>query len=230
MICRAIIAIDVIWHTCDHIPVFAIGLVMQNAAVEILQSERDKISTEIEAHREAARSLGKRLKEIDGAIAQLCQGGAPKEETRAPGGSSSTLTEMVGVALSEFGEGTTALEIAEYLSASGRDTTNTTVSSILHRMKKAGTATKMGSKWFAVVHEKGSAEAEPDSNAGDVAERSIAPDSKSGGAVPEKPVPVGSNPTVSAPFNRDREKFLGGSNLSGASTNHQFPIFGEKGG
>ena len=34
---------------------------------------------------------------------------------------------------------------------------------------------------------------------GDVAERLIASDSKSDGAAPEKPAPVGSNPTVSAP-------------------------------
>ena len=42
------------------------------------------------------------------------------------------------------------------------------------------------------------------SNVGDVAERSIASGSKSDGAAPEKPAPVGSNPTVSAPVTSER--------------------------
>ena len=42
---------------------------------------------------------------------------------------------------------------------------------------------------------------------GDVAERSIAADSKSDGADPTKEAPVGSNPTVSAPVIRDQVPF-----------------------
>lgn len=52
---------------------------------------------------------------------------------------------------------------------------------------------------------------------GSVAERSNAPDSKSGGAAPEKPAPVGSNPTASAPSHRVRENLLGGVSLPGSS-------------
>ena len=54
---------------------------------------------------------------------------------------------------------------------------------------------------FGLHEMKTPAKAGAQSNAGTVAERSIAPDSKSGGEGPEKFAPVGSNPTGSAPIN-----------------------------
>ncbi len=52
---------------------------------------------------------------------------------------------------------------------------------------------------WRTVNDEGPAEARPDV-VGDVAERFNAPDSKSGGEGPQKQTPVGSNPTVSAPY------------------------------
>jgi hypothetical protein len=57
---------------------------------------------------------------------------------------------------------------------------------------------------------------------GSVAERSIAPDSKSGGAAPEKKAPVGSNPTTSAPNPLRTNDFLGSSSLATQTSNPTF--------
>jgi hypothetical protein len=65
------------------------------------------------------------------------------------------------------------------------------------------------------------------SNVGSVADWSIAADSKSGGAGPQKSSPVGSNPAVSAPFAR---KLMVGAALPSSPSNLQTSLFGKKRG
>lgn len=83
---------------------------------------------------------------------------------------------------------------------------------------------------FDLEKEEGPDESGPQSDVGSVAERSIAPDSKSGGAAPEKPAPVGSNPTTSAPFNLAKGDLLASASSFGGPIHLDIPPLWKKGG
>jgi hypothetical protein len=197
---------------------------MSNAAVEILKDEKAKLASELEAHKEAVRSLNRKLREIDAAILHLVGDDdvVVSGITRQSRGTGPRLADLVAEALPREGVGTTALEISKQLTKSGRETSNTTVSSILSRMRRDGFAVKRGGHWYLAAEEKGSGEKpEPNSSSGDG-------DGSQGRA--SHPSPAGSTPVVSTLFHREREKFLGASSLSSAQPTIALPGVGKKGG
>ncbi|MBD8892096.1 hypothetical protein [Roseibium litorale] len=198
---------------------------MSNAAINILKDEKARLVSELDAHKEAVRDLNRKVKEIDAAIFHLIgDGDVPvTESARQPRGSGPRLANLVAQALPRDGAGTTALEISKQLTDAGRETTNTTVSSILSRMRKDGTAVKKNGFWYLATDEKGPDEtSEPFSSSGDG-------DGSQGRA--SHPSPAGSTPVVSTVLHREREKFLGQSSLSSAQPTIKLPGLGNtKGG
>lgn len=85
---------------------------------------------------------------------------------------------------------------------------------------------KQGFGWSThTISNEEPAEAGSQSNVGTVAERSIAPDLKSGGEGPQKFAPVGSNPTGSAPIHRNMSTLLTGTTAPAAPINPTIPPF-----
>lgn len=186
---------------------------MEHPAVQILRVEREKRAQELDALLHSVRDLKSAIRSIDEAIQMLSAGsGVPPlaAPNARPAAAAGTLKSIVAEILEERpGLGTT--EIKSALADRGRETDVNTVLGTLSRARREGLIHKRGRVWFVgggesnadvVSSEKteAPADAEASSNVGSVAERSIAPDSKSGGASGSSQAPVGSNPTTSAPF------------------------------
>ncbi|RWP58003.1 hypothetical protein [Mesorhizobium sp.] len=121
-----------------------------NHAVQVLLTERENISASIEKMQADLKDAKVALRSIDDAIAHLT--GAPATTARSEG---PTLKELILEQLS-VDRDLTPLEIASALSASGRETSNTSVSSILSRLKADGLAEKAGDGWKKIENAKGS--------------------------------------------------------------------------
>lgn len=120
--------------------------VPQNPAIEALVRERDSASAEIERLQADIKIARHKLRSFEDAIALLT--GAPA--ARAEG---ATLKQLVLEQLSGSLGGMTPIEIANAITASGRETINTSVSPILSRLLKDGAVTKSGDRWRVVKNE-----------------------------------------------------------------------------
>ena len=118
----------------------------ENPAIEVLARERDAAAADAERLSAQVRELRTKIRALEDAIRRL----QPEEgeEMAAPTGGAGTLNERVVEHLRFDGEGETPQSIADAITAEGRDTSNTTVSSILSRLRKAGKAEKRGSRWY----------------------------------------------------------------------------------
>lgn len=121
-----------------------------NHAVQVLLNERETIVAGIERMQAELKDAKTALRSIDDAISQLT--GVPSPALRPEG---PTLKDLI-LAQLDFERDQTPLEIASALTASGRDTSNTSVSSILSRLKVDGLVEKTGEGWKKVRNAKGS--------------------------------------------------------------------------
>jgi hypothetical protein len=122
-----------------------------------------------------------------------------------------TMKQLTEKALREnFPNGATAIKLVEFFhEAWGRkDIVRSSLSPQLSRLKAEHKVDLHGKVWKIKESEKGPEKSEPSSDVGAVAERSNAPDSKSGGPSSSKNTmgPVGSNPTGSAPVFTAQER------------------------
>jgi hypothetical protein len=115
----------------------------ENPAVRVLEKEREVVASEIEDMQARLKEARHALRSIEDAIAMLT--GAPAPSMRSDG---PTLKELILEHLTGDGPGKTPLEIANSLTAAGRETGNTTVSSILSRLKGEGAVEKRNDRWF----------------------------------------------------------------------------------
>lgn len=116
-----------------------------NPAIEVLQRERDQVATAIDEMSDLLKDARAKQKSIDEALALLT--GQPIPE-RGKSGGGPRLNDLILDTLKVDGMGQTPAEIAELLTESGRETANTTVSSMLSRMKKDGEAENRDGRWF----------------------------------------------------------------------------------
>lgn len=170
---------------------------MNNPAIMVLTHERDQTAAEIERLSDDLKEARAKLRSLDEAIATLTGQPAPERGR----GTGPTLNEQVSEVLQEK-PGKTPAEIADILTANGRETSNTTISSILSRMRKEGEVENRDGRWFLSAEiEKGSDESEPQSSLGPVGrERGYPP------SAPEGSIPSGS--TASRPFGDIAGEFL----------------------
>lgn len=160
-----------------------------NHAVQVLLGERDTIAISIDKLQADLKEAKAALRSLDDAISQLT--GAPAPPLRPDG---PTLKELVLDQLDEV-DGKTPLEIANAISVTGRETTNTSVSSILSRLRADGLVDKNGDKWSKLLERKGpdAPTSEPFDRSGPVTGRGTGFPS----STPEGSIPSGS--TVSHP-------------------------------
>ncbi|QND67083.1 hypothetical protein HB777_26260 [Mesorhizobium loti] len=111
-------------------------------AVSILIAERGTLADRIEQLQSDLKEAKGNLRSLDEAIALLTGAPAPSLRPDAPTLKDLILEQLDGI------EGKTPLEIANAISAAGRDTSNTSVSSILSRLRADGLADKDGDKWI----------------------------------------------------------------------------------
>jgi uncharacterized protein (UPF0218 family) len=211
-----------------------------------LLAEIEPLHAEIERLRGRLVALEAELSDVDKARAAIGMVNGLQEgvdKTRRRQRPSVTIKDAVIRVLVENPPGLTALDILEAINSQfGLGVERTSLSPQLSRLKVDERIKRLGKIWSirtanepqtqeaGAANEKGSGAEAPEpfqSNAGDVAERLNAPDSKSGGAGPQKSSPVGSNPTVSAPFAR---KLMVGAALPSSPSNLQTSLFGKKGG
>ncbi|MBA3448641.1 MAG: hypothetical protein H0T56_13765 [Pseudaminobacter sp.] len=119
-------------------------------AVQVLLTERETISASIEKMQAELKDAKSALKSVDEAIAHLT--GAPAPNFRQDG---PTLKELILEQISEEG-GKTPLEIAHAITTAGRETSNTSVSSILSRLRADKLVDKTGDRWTKLSNAKGS--------------------------------------------------------------------------
>ena len=117
----------------------------KNPAISILQRERDQLAEQV-------KGLRSQMRAIDAAIQQLS--GNDPEAVRTSRLSGPTLAKRVVDVLHDSPDGMTPQEIAEKLTENGRQTGNTTVSSILSRLSKAGKAKKYDKRWYVEKEEQ----------------------------------------------------------------------------
>ncbi|WP_306025827.1 hypothetical protein [Oceaniradius stylonematis] len=162
-----------------------------NPAIAVLTQERDDTAASIETLTERLKEARAKQKSLDEAIAVLT--GQPVPERGR--GSGPTLNDLIRDTLSADGMGHTPAEIADLLTRNGRETTNTTVSSILSRLRKDGQAENRDGRWFLPNGGgEDSAEAEPKQDQGPVGrERGYPPSA-----------PEGSSPSGSTPSHQER--------------------------
>ncbi|RWD60442.1 MAG: hypothetical protein EOS36_21050 [Mesorhizobium sp.] len=110
-------------------------------AISILSAERDALAVRIDAMQADLKEAKSNLRSLEEAIAQLTGAPAPPLRSEGP-----TLKELILEQLDGL-EGKTPLEIANAISAAGRETSNTSVSSILSRLRADGLADKDGDRW-----------------------------------------------------------------------------------
>lgn len=181
---------------------------VQNPAIAVLQRERDAAASRIDEMQAALKELRATLRSLEQAIVQLT-GELPTKTVSA--GAGPTLNEMILALLSVDGEGHTPASIAETLTAHGRETQNTTVSSVLSRLKRSGEAEKRDGFWYLVK------EKEP----------------PRGGSYPEEEagaeVAASAGPTPASSVSSARKHIGSTTSLSG-SPPIQFPLAREKGG
>jgi hypothetical protein len=127
-----------------------------------------------------------------------------------------TMKQLTVKALQEnFPNGATANKLIQFFhdAWNRKDVVRSSFSPQLSRLKSEGIITRRGNVWFMAAEKEKGPEAvasEPSPTvAGDVAERSIAPDSRSGEGYPAKDAKPseGSNPSVSAPFTAQESTF-----------------------
>ena len=111
--------------------------------IDVLKRERAEAEARLAAIQDEQRQLRARVRELDDALARL--GDTSPTRSSRPG----TLQDRVAALVAESSNGTTALELAKRLTEEGRETANTTVSSILSRLRQAGRVHKNGAYWFA---------------------------------------------------------------------------------
>lgn len=195
---------------------------MSNPAVVILQAEKAKKQAQLEEAVALSRGLRAEIKALEDAISVLgASSSAPLAITHSgrngshDDGRPQPLKFVIAQILAEH-PGLTPAELIDALGVRGRPTGLNTVLGTLSRARKEGLVYKSGRGWqvaacsadvsgVCVENKSGSGVPEPD-QAGDVAERFIAPELESGGAFPEQTAPVGSNPTVSAYGRRAEEE------------------------
>ena len=219
-----------------------------------LRARREELLLEIAPLRESIAEAQRRLAVLEselveveasataiGMVNGLERGAGPaRPSLRQPSVREGTIKDYVIQVLADRPDGMAALDIlaaiSERFSVSYK---RPSLSPQLSRLRQEGVIDRRGLIWFLTPAERREAQKEKGSggdppeplNVGDVAERSIAPDSKSGGADPGKLAPVGSNPTVSAPIHRAREDLLAGTSLLSAPTTPLLPPWeGKKGG
>lgn len=200
------------------------------AEISELVRRRDILAAKVEAFEIAARYIGG-LNAPQTALVKKTAERAPR--TPKPSSTWETIfREMMTLYPSEFGYDE-IMEVGAMLGeALKRDSLRTKMMNYVNDglVERVGngkfTFTQKGAVFFGLGTEmrKGPDYSEPLSNAGSVAERSNAPDSKSGGAEPSKLAPVGSNPTTSAPFNRVRDDLLTGVSFPSASSTPNSPL------
>lgn len=152
-----------------------------NPAITVLTQERDETAAEIERLSERLKEARAKQRSLDEAIAVLTGQPVP-ERGRATG---PTLNELILSLLSSEGPGHSPAEIAESLTKGGRETTNTTVSSLLSRMKKEGQAENREGRWFLPIeNDEGPDNAGPQSELGPVGRERGYPPSAPEGSIP----------------------------------------------
>ncbi|MER9080037.1 hypothetical protein [Mesorhizobium sp. M0220] len=112
-------------------------------------NERETIVVSIEKMQAELKDAKASLRSIEDAISQLT--GVPSPAARSEG---PTLKDLILNQL-EFDRDQTPLEIANALTASGRETSNTSVSSILSRLKMDRLVEKAGDGWKKIRDAKG---------------------------------------------------------------------------
>lgn len=127
-----------------------------NHAVEILLKERQAVAADVADLNARLRENKAKMKELDEAIAQLggeCIADVPHTTRRISNGT--TLRDLVLNQLPDEGadNGPSPNEIARILTNSGRETTNTSVSATLSRLKNdEGIVVKIDGQWFKKIN------------------------------------------------------------------------------
>lgn len=186
---------------------------MANHALEALFSAKEAASQQLRELEATARELRQKIKDYDAAIGALSGGEDSKYRPEVT--ASRSLKDIVIFFVSTVSTPVSADEILEYVhQKAGRDTSKNSLLSTLSRLTREGCINSPArGQWIGLNKEKGSVETEPQQNAGDVAERSIATDSKSVEPSSSKNVmgSEGSNPSVSAPFKLAKRDLLAGT-------------------
>lgn len=118
-------------------------------AADVLSRERDQTASRLDELANEVRALRARLRELDSAIELL--GGSPVRTVPAVAPSArpgERLIDRIERMLEVEGPGTSPSELAARLKEGGRETSGETVSSLLNRLKKQGTAVKRGRSWY----------------------------------------------------------------------------------
>lgn len=160
------------------------GTSNQNPAVWVLTQERDRASAELDRLQSEIKAVRYTLRSVEDAIAILT--GQPA--VARPEGV--TLKELVMEQVRATADGMTPLEIANAITLSGRETSNTSVSSILSRLKKDEAVYQKGDRWHAIKTDKA-----PDTSMSEAFEE-LGPATGRGTVFPATP-PEGSIPSGS---------------------------------
>lgn len=151
-------------------------------AVSILEAERDTLRARLDDLSEQIRDAKNNLRSVEHAL-QTLTGDTPSADQ-----SDGTVRERVLNALPPAGSaGLTPKDIADRLTAAGRPTTNTTVSSILSRLKDENLAVKLlQGGWVAASQNEESRETRPSQqdDGGEMVRSDGYPPARSGGSIP----------------------------------------------
>lgn len=176
-------------------------------AVAVLIAERSRVSEELDVLRTRMRDARATLKSLNDAIEVLSGNVAEYDDI-----GERTLKDLILRFLPTEGEGITPMEIADKINASGlrdRDTGNTTVSSILSRLKADGIAEKRANGWCLVVNED---EKGPDEFSSSGPSNDVGPVTGRGRVFPATP-PEGSIPSGSTAPSRSPDTWLTSDDL-----------------
>ncbi len=117
----------------------------------ILRTERQKLQSSLDQAIADCKELRVQVRSLDDAITQLENKGSDVASVAAT--PQKTLRELILDVLSNTHQGMTPAEIAKTISDGGRETGNTTVSSLLSRFKKNGWVWKRSGKWYVKRNE-----------------------------------------------------------------------------
>ncbi|MBC6439223.1 MAG: hypothetical protein GDA49_02165 [Rhodospirillales bacterium] len=119
-----------------------------NPAINVLQRERDDTDRQISDLTDALKSAKEKRESLVKALSVLTGQTVAASTSRNTSRKRPKLKEGILDLLSSDGAGLVPAEAARLLTENGRETKNTTVSSMLSLMKKEGIVIRRGGKWF----------------------------------------------------------------------------------